>query len=98
MKRNVFDNEDGSASVILLFFITIFLGIFVWIGSGYVVDILTSTQNAMVSTTFPMSQDRLNTTNWLVIGFKALPTLGIVMPMIVYTISVARRREDSVVM
>jgi TRAP-type C4-dicarboxylate transport system permease small subunit len=90
--------DDASASVIMLFIVTIFLGLLVWAGTGLVVDKIVDTQNGMITSDLPMSQDRLNTTNWLILGFRALPVLGITIPMIIYSIGVARRRDDSVVM
>jgi hypothetical protein len=91
-------NEMASASMIVLFFIIIFLGVFAWMGSGFVVDKLVKTQTDMAQGGMPMSQDRLNLTNWLLIGFQAILVLGIVLPVIVYAVAVSRRRDDSLVM
>jgi hypothetical protein len=90
-------NEEASAGLMISIVLIIFGGAFVWMGAGYVIDILVHLQNGMVTSALPMSADRLNTTNYLIFGFQAMLTLGIIAPAIVYAVAVAKRRDYSVV-
>jgi len=90
-------NDDASASMVILFFVMIVLPVFLWIGSGYLVDLLIHQQTMMISASLPISQDRINTTNFLLLGFRGLLVVGITLPAIVYSIVVSRRQEASMV-
>ena len=90
-------NEEASAGLMMTIVGIIFGGALVWMGAGYVIDILIHMQAGMISASLPISQDRINTTNFLLMGFQAMLTLGIIAPAIVYAIVVSKRRSFSVV-
>lgn len=57
---------------LLLFISLLFIALI-----GGVVDRMSATNGAMIGTGMPVSQDRIDTTNWLVFGFRSIAIMVI---------------------
>lgn len=92
-------NDEGSAAVLAWFVVVLLILLFVWIGLSVATDKLTNFQNAFAAANpqIPVSQDRVNVTTWMISGWWAWVLFGIVIPVIWYSIIVAKRRQDSMV-
>ena len=92
------DPEDASTGMIAYLVIAVFAGLFFYIGTGYIVDDLIAFYNSFISvTSIPISQDTSDTMEFMVLVFRAIPFLGIIMPLVVYGIFVSLRERNSVV-
>ena len=99
MKKSGIDNDQASAAILVWFVVMIMILLFVWIGLSVATDRLTSFQNAFAAANpdIPVSQDRVNITTWMISGWASWVLFGIIIPVIWYSIIIAKRRQDGMV-
>ena len=95
----LWDSEDGSTSILVWMVVIIFFGLFTWICLGVVNDKLTNFAFAFsqANPNIPVSQDRVNITNWMIQGWWAWPLIGLILPTIYYTIIISKKRQDTII-
>jgi len=91
------DNEEGSVAMILWIPATLFLGLFLWVSLSKVFDLLTNFQNhwALANPNIPVSPDRAMYTGFMILGWQSLLIFGLVLPVLLYALLVAKRRTNS---
>jgi hypothetical protein len=91
-------DDEGSISGIAYFVIVLFVSLFAYIGLGEVVDrmlLVNIALNSTINGSIPVSVERVNTLNSLVTGVKVFPLIGSLIPLILYSWVVAKRRAGS---
>ena len=93
----LFSDDTGSISAASWFILVLFTALFVWEGLGKAIDMLTSFQAGYIlaNPSMPLSSDRMQVTTWMIAGWGAVLVLGIVLPLLYFSIIVAKRRIDS---
>jgi Na+/proline symporter len=89
--------DGGSVAMIFWVPITIGFALFLFIGLGKVVDLLTQFQNHFqaANPSLPVSAARIQTTGWMITGFQALLVIGILLPVIYYAIITSKKRTNN---
>lgn len=93
--KDAIDNEEASAGMMALFIIGLMMMLFIWILVGGVFDEIIGIHTSLSildPTTFPTSDERVNTLNFLIGGMALLPLLGIFIPLILYSMIVSMRK------
>ncbi len=96
-------NEEASTGYLAYFIICLFVGIFLYIALGPAFDLTLGIFNSqitaanMAGAVLPVSQERIDTINFLIIFIRSIRFLVIILPLIIYGIIVAlRNRDDSI--
>ena len=86
------DTDNASVGAYVVIFLALTLTIFWWIINGAMFDILNDVTQAQTATQTFMSADRLDTINWINVGFKVVPFIFLLF-MLVYGIFIALRER-----
>ena len=84
----------STATIVNAIFI-ILIGSFAWIGAGAMIDKIEESGLLLTTQGLPMSVERYNAITWMHYGFQLLLVLGIIVPVIIYSIILAKRRSSS---
>ena len=89
-------NDEASATMILWIPIVLMASLFLWIGLGKVFDSLSQFQYSFAAANpqMPVSADRVWITGAFTTGYTSLLIFSILMPVLVFSIIVAKRRID----
>jgi hypothetical protein len=89
-------NEEASAAGMAWFVVILLFSLFLWEGLGVVMDRMAAFQNTFAAgnSFIPVSADRVQVTQQMQLGWSAFILFGILLPIMVYIIIVAKRRID----
>ena len=96
MKLRPLDDEASAGFLLYAGVALFFLG-FLFIATGVMVDNLVTAENALITSDLPVSQDRIDVINFILLVFKAWPLGGIIVPLGLYMVIVGIREKNSVV-
>lgn len=90
--------DEASIAAIVYFVLVIFLSLFMYIGIGAVIDRMLGANEILManldSTVFPASQNRVETLGYLTMAVQWFPWLGALLPLMIYTFVVSKRRQS----
>lgn len=88
------DPEHASAGMMALFVIGLLMMLFIWVLCGGVFEQIREMHNvtADLGDTMPVSDERVTTLNFLIIGMAVMPFIGILMPLLLYSIIMSVRK------
>ena len=87
-------NDDGSVGMMVYLVLGILACLFIYIMAGGVFDKIVDAHatTSSLGTDFPVSDERVDTLNFLLATMTAIPFLGIVLPLLIYSIVVSVRK------
>lgn len=89
-------NETASIQAIVYFVLVLLLSMFMYIGTGAVIDLTLGANANMVAgvdpTIMPVSQNRIDTLNFLVAANTWLPWVAMLLPLLIYVLILSKRR------
>jgi len=87
-------NEDASVGMMVYLVLGIVSCLFIFILIGGVFDEVVTVHNTTsnLGDNFPVSDERVDTMNFLLASMVAIPFLGIVLPLLVYSVVVSVRK------
>ena len=87
-------NDDASVGMMFYFVAALLACLFIYILIGGVFDEVASVHEVTsdMGDTFPVSDERVGTLNFLILTMAAIPFLGIVLPLILYSIVISVRK------
>lgn len=87
-------NDDASVGMMVYLVLGILACLFIYILIGGVFDEVIGVHDVTsnLGTDFPVSDERVDTLNFLLATMTAIPFLGIVLPLLIYSIVVSVRK------
>lgn len=87
-------NDDASVGMMFYFVAALLACLFIYILIGGVFDEVVDVHavTSDLGTSFPVSDERVATLNFLLLAMAAIPFLGIVLPLILYSIVISVRK------
>ena len=87
-------NDDASVGMMFYFVAALLACLFIYILIGGVFDEVVSVHDVTsnLGDNFPVSDERVGTLNFLLLSMAAIPFLGIVLPLILYSIVISVRK------
>lgn len=87
-------NENGSVGMMAYFLLGLVAALFIYVLMTGMFDRLVATHEvtADLGTDFPVSDERVQTLNFLVIAMGVAPFMGILVPLIIYSVVISVRK------
>ena len=88
--------DEASATMVLWVPIVLIASLALWIFLGRVMDVLANVQYSFAAANpgIPVSADRVMISQWFISGYQSLLIASILLPILIYSIIVAKRRID----
>jgi hypothetical protein len=87
-------NEDASVGMMFYFVAAVISALFIYIMIGGVFDQVSDVHDVTTNLgdNFPVSDERVSTMNFLILTMAAIPFLGIVLPLLIYSVVISVRK------